>query len=217
MRRQPPHDSALPSADSGSRYDFAAFATDPNDRVEELPPALSYPAGVELFRQGDAPAEVFHLEHGLVKLVRLQPNGAQTIVGLRSAGWFLGSAAVVLGRTYASTGVTVTPSAIARIPAPAFRHLLQSNAALSWRLHRMHSEEIHTDLTRAADDRTLSARERLERFLRRFATAVSSGSSPDRAVVPLKQWEIADLLGITPQYLSQLLHDIGRDEHGSSN
>jgi CRP-like cAMP-binding protein len=216
MRGQPPDLPRLASADPVSSYDVPAFASDANDRVEEIPSPLSYPGGVELFRQGDAPNEVFHLEHGLVKLVRMQSSGTQTIVGLRSAGWFLGSAAVVLGRSHAMTAVTITPSMIARIPAGTFRHLLRSDAALSWRLHRMHSEEIHTDLTRAADDRSLPARERLGRFLRTFATH-REGRVPRRADVPLKQWEIADLLGITPQYLSQLLHEMEAEEHTSES
>jgi len=197
---------AAPTTDQ----DFAAFAASQSGRIEEFPPSLSYPAGVVLFRQGGSADEVFYLEHGLVKLVRLQPSGEETIVGLRSAGWFLGAAAVVLGRAYAVTALTVTPCGVARIRAAQFRQQLRSNGALSWRVHGMHSEEIYTEITRVADDRSRSARERLERFLEQLLPALGA-SSDGRSVgihVPLRQWEIAHLIGVTPQYLCQLLHEM---------
>jgi CRP/FNR family transcriptional regulator len=146
-------------------------------------------------------------------LVRLQPSGEEAIVGLRSAGWFLGAAAVVTERPYAVTASTVTPCAIARIRAAPFRQVLKSNGATSWRVHRMHSEEIYAELARAADDRSLSAGERLQRFLKQFLPTLGvTKNSPSVGVqVPLRHWEIAHVIGVTPQYLCQLFQKLELD------
>src|SRR5438093_2109670 len=80
-----------------------------------FPAHQSYPPGAELFRQGDAAREVFHLGQGLVKLRRTQPDGVEAIVGLRSGGWSLGAAAAVLGKTYATTAVTASRCSVSRL------------------------------------------------------------------------------------------------------
>ena len=74
----------------------------------------------------------------------------------------------------------------------------------------MHSEEVYSQLIRAADRDLLSARERLEHFLQQIAEATHpSGLEGDRkAVLPLRQWEIAQLIGVTPQWLSRLFHEL---------
>ena len=195
------------SIDSPVARDYPAFTASELGAVEGLPPAVLYPPKVVLFSQGARADEVFYLEHGLVKLMRLQPGGDESIVGLRSAGWFLASAASVLEREYVVTAVAVTACRVARLGADTFRDILTSNRALSWRVHRMHSEEIYDQLGRATDFRLLPARERLERFLATLAPQlqVPAGDPNFRVKIPLKQWEIAQLIGVTPQYVCKLL------------
>lgn len=199
--------------DSSVPHDYPAFTASELGDVEGLPPGIFYPPKVVFFRQGGRTDEVFYLEHGLVKLMRLQPSGDESIVGLRSAGWFLASAACVLGREYVVTAVAVTGCRVARLRANAFRQLLKSNPALSWRVHRMHSEEIYDQLGRGADLRSLPARERLERLLATIGPQLeTSADGTDRKLkIPLKQWEIAQLISVTPQYVCKLLRAMGHD------
>ena len=88
---------------------------------------MRYPTRVELFRQGEPPESVFLLEQGLIKLMRVESGGTEIIVGMRSAGWFLGAASVILDRPYLVSAVTVTDAQVSRIGADAFRERLRSD------------------------------------------------------------------------------------------
>lgn len=157
--------------------------------------------------------QVFFLEQGLLKLLRLEPDGQELIAGLRATGWFVGAAAAILEMPYSVTAVTATACRVSRLGADAFRRSLRSDPALSWRVHEMHSREIYDDLARMAGLATHSARSRLEAFLGRLAQALPpAGTNGEiRLEVPLKQWELAHLLAVTPQYLCQLLGEMERE------
>ena len=175
--------------------------------------AQSYPAAVELFRQGDQPEDVFYLERGLVKLLRNQADGEERIVGLRSDGWLLGAAAAVMALPFAVTAVTVTAARVARLDAGEFRRRLKDDAGLSWWLHEMHSREVYGQTLHVADLMSISARERLLKFYWRLAPVLetSRAESQVRIENPLRQWEVAQLVGITPQYLCQLMAELEAD------
>lgn len=193
-----------------SPRDFAAYVFPHNGHVDGFASASTYPSGVELFREADLAEDVLYVEHGLVKLQRLHPGGEEVIIGLRSAGWFLAAASVLLERPCAATAVTVTSCRIARMRATSFRERVKSGGALSWSVHRMTCEEVHAQLGLVTDLNTVSARERLEQVLRTLATGLRPTPEGDvRFEVPLRHWEIAQIVGVTPPYLSQLLHELG--------
>ena len=179
---------------------------------DTLANALSYPAGVTLCRQGEPIREVFHVQRGLVKLMRVNASGRERIVGLRSAGWFVGATAVILGEPAAATAVTLTSTEMSRMCALGFRQRLQSDVELSWRIHRMHSQEIDVDLIDTGDLHALRSRDRLVAFLR--ALPASPGGCPDeghRVILPLRQWEMGQLLGMTAPYVCRLLRELERE------
>jgi CRP/FNR family transcriptional regulator len=172
----------------------------------------TYPPAVEFLRQGDPSGEVFLVHGGLVKLLRSHPNGEKRILGLRAAGWLIGAAAAVLQRPHAVTAVTVSSCRLACVGAEEFRRLVKTDPLLSWRLHEMHSREVYDERVEAAELTAASARERLWHFLRGLAPAtVAEGNGAEvRVEVPLRQWEMAQLIGVTPSYLCQLLGELDR-------
>ena len=82
---------------------------------------------MELFHQGDVPDEVFVIREGIVKLLWSNTEGAETIVGLRWPGWFLGTAALIAGTTNPVTAVTLVPSRLERISSEKFIYLITSD------------------------------------------------------------------------------------------
>lgn len=178
-----------------------------------MPKPIQHSAGAVLIEQGETARDVFHVASGLVKLQRVQPDGQELIVGLRSSGWILGAAAAIVEKPYPATAITVTPCYLARIEASRFRNRVFTDRQLSWRIHRMHGEEIYEQAAAAADHKTAPARKRLERFLARWVphtvAADKNGFVP--VELPLRQWEIAQLIGVTPQYLCQLFAELERE------
>jgi CRP-like cAMP-binding protein len=73
----------------------------------------------------------------------------------------------------------------------------------------MHSNEVHTELEHVVELNALSARRRFEHLLRRLARALQpSGEDEVRVTIPLRQREIAQLIGVTAPYLSELTREL---------
>ena len=170
-------------------------------------PLQAYPAGAELFQQGSTANEVFCIDSGIVKLIRLESDGQESIVDLRFPEWLVGAAAVIEEEPYPVTAVTITPCRLRRIPSRVFRHLLKSDIEFSWRVHRMHSRKISEQVTRISQLACLSARHRIEFFFIQLISALGLDQHKKNITLPLllKNSEIAALIAVTPEYLSRML------------
>jgi CRP-like cAMP-binding protein len=175
--------------------------------VKDLAGPLTYPASVELFHQGSPPQDVYLIERGLVKLIRLERGGHEIITSLRFAGWLLGASPVIVEKPYPVTALTVTRCSLRRVPAEIFREHLRANPQLSWYLHQMHSHEVFDNVEHVAQLGCLSARLRFERLLRQLLASAAPAAAPHeiRLRIPLKHWEVAELIAVTPEHLSRML------------
>ena len=178
-----------------------------------LPAAQLYPVGTVLVRQGCEPGDIFFIEDGLAKLVRIDGNGREQILGLRGPGWILGAAFVLVGRAHPASVVAVTACALRRLSREAFLELMAEQPALSWHVHLMHSREVLSQFHHMADLGVKTARQRLERVLRRLVKVTNqNGDGKDvRLLSPLKRWELASLIAVTPEHLSRLLKQLRDD------
>ena len=183
------------------------------ETFKEFPPPQVYPAGTELFEQGSVPQEVWAISHGFVKLVFLHQDAKEMIVALRSPGWVLGAAAVVLANPSPLTATTLTPCRLKRISSGHFLRLLQTDLRFSWYLSLVYSREVLEQIVRTAEQSMLPARLRLEMLLGQFISSLRSPHSKGsiRFELPLRNWEIAQLLGVTPEHLSRILCELTKE------
>jgi CRP/FNR family transcriptional regulator len=176
--------------------------------LRELFPSLAYPANTELFQQGQKPQEVYFIEKGLIKLLRIEDNGGALIVSLRFPGWLMCSPAIIK-HPYPVTGVAVTRCQLRRIPASVFEEAIRTDPVLSWSIHQEQSKEIVNNVFQAGQLACLPARHRLEQLIWRLASTQNSQlKSVARLQMPLKQWEVAEVISVTPTYLSRLLKEL---------
>jgi CRP-like cAMP-binding protein len=180
--------------------------------LDGLGPLQRYPPAIELFKQHAQAQDIYIVEHGLVKLIRLNQEGREMILGLRSPGWVLGDASVVLQKPYAASAFTLTYCHLRRIPAESFIELLQTNAHISWYFHQLQSREIYNQIGHMEGLGFLSARHRLEQLLWQLVSTQRLNNSQEedlreetRLNLPLKQTEIAELIAVTPEHLSRVL------------
>lgn len=178
-----------------------------------------YPTGVVLFQQDSPPAVVYFSESGLVKLMRSEDNGRELILSLKFSGSLLGAAAAIHDRPHPFSAVTVTDCRLARMSARSFLDLVAADAQLASSLHEMLSAEILDQTARISQIACLPARNRLEQLLWQMAVEYCAGSAQTdlRLQLPLRYWEVAQLLAITPTYLSRLFRELERDEVISRN
>ena len=201
----------------GARNDIAAFGPEGGPGLASwlplLPAAQFYPVGTVLVRQGCEPGDIFFIEDGLAKLVRIDGNGREQILGLRGPGWILGAAFVLVGRSHPASVVAVTACTLRRLSREAFLEMMAEQPSLSWHVHRMHSREVLSQFHHMADLGVKTARQRLERVLRRLVAVTNpNGDGKEvRLLSPLKRWELASLIAVTPEHLSRLLKQLRDD------
>ena len=164
----------------------------------------------EIFSQGESPHTVCIIYSGLVKLTRSESNGNRVIVGLRQAGSVLGAAALILNMSYATTAETITRSKLCIFPADTFNQVMDTNAQFSRWISTILSREIRFSLLSISEKSCLSGRHRLEKFLWEV-TRTQNGPDPHGPVkiqMILKNWEVAQLLALTPQHLCRLIRQM---------
>jgi CRP-like cAMP-binding protein len=172
-----------------------------------------YPSGVNLFHQGEVPVEIFLVETGLAKLVCSEENGRELIVDIRFSGSLLGLSAAIQNESHSATAVTASPCRLMRISAGRFRDLLGQDTQLGFSVHHLLSAEVINQAARITEIACLTARQRLENFIWRI-TKQTKPNEPQssKLQLPLRQWEVAQFLAITPAYLCRLLADLESEE-----
>lgn len=178
--------------------------------ITTLAPAQQYPPGIELFKQESAPRDVYLIEDGLVKLTYVEQNARDFVVGLRTSGWTVGAASVILNRTYAFTATTLSACRLRRVSADAFLNLLNTNPVFDRYFHQMQSHELYEQVTQLARLKCLSARDKLEQLLSELIPVLAPKADENkvRVKLPLKHREVAELIGVTPEHLSRVLREM---------
>jgi CRP-like cAMP-binding protein len=181
---------------------------------ENLGVVRSYSPGSELLQQGMAADDVYLIHDGTVKLVWTEARGKETIVGLRSRESFLGVPSVITAGPCPTSAVTLVRSVVERIPAEKFLDRLQTDSDLAWKINQIQSRELDEQLTWLGELACCSARSRLANVLRRLtAFNGTTGNRNTRVRLPLKRREMAELIAVTPEHLSRLLHALSKDGH----
>jgi len=191
---------------------FSSNSIDLQLDLGKLGVVRNYVPRSELLQQGTPADDVYLIHEGLVKLVWGDSAGKQTILGLRSPGCLIGVAAVVTAEPCAISAVTLLPSILERISAEKFLQRLQTDSDFAWKIHQVQSREVQEQLNWLGEMACSSARSRLGNVFRRLSEIgkVHTDGKKSRVRLPLKQKEVAELIAVTPEHLSRLLHDLSR-------
>jgi CRP/FNR family transcriptional regulator len=184
---------------------FAPIVSDGFARLANLPEGTVIPAGSTLIHQSKRCAHVTLLMDGLVKLVSVSGDGKQVTLGMRTTGWYAGASSVLMDTVSVYSVVAVTACKVVQIPAADFYlRLIQSArmmrhfvSAISSEMISMSSAQVHMMVGTAED--------RLAQFMNERQRSNSNWQVLDTLPL-LKQAELAQLLAISPEHLSRLLH-----------
>lgn len=191
----------------------ASASKEVKNLLNDLVPPQVYPATIELYRQGSYARDVYFIHRGLVKLVRAEGEGHEVIIDLRLPGWLLGAPTVITKQQHPVTAITLSECVLQRIPAEVFHMLLRTNTHFSMHVHQMHSYEVMDHIIHMAQISCLPAEHRLGALLWQLVQALELNNNSKEILLrlPLKQWEIAQLIAVTPEYLCRLLKRMQRE------
>ena len=172
-----------------------------------------YPAGVELCKQGSDAFDVYYIERGLIKISCIGSGGRQLIIGLRPPRRVFGAESLILQKPSLITASTLTSCHLYRIPGDIFLTYLRNSPRLSWNMFEIQSREIYEQNNRLAQLGCCSARERLEVFLLQLIAALGLDVTGEEIHIelPFKYRELAEMIAVTPEYLSLLIKRMERE------
>jgi CRP/FNR family transcriptional regulator len=190
-----------------SRVVFSSLAEEGRDVLQQVSPSQVYSPEIELFEEETPAEDVYVIDKGLIKLTGIAESGRELIVGLRSSGWIVGASSVISGLPYPVSAATLTHCRLRRISAEVFLDLLATDVRVCCYVQQMQSSEVNEQINRVVGLGSFSARRRLERCLSSLVAELGFVESREGLMLqlPLKYWEIAELVAVTPSYLSRLL------------
>ncbi len=80
-----------------------------------------------IYTEGNRPSRLFYILKGKVKIYKANENGKELVVGLYSAGDFLGYIALIEGTAYKETAEAMEETEVAVIPKEDFEELMNGN------------------------------------------------------------------------------------------
>jgi CRP-like cAMP-binding protein len=167
----------------------------------------------QIYSQGESPHIVCLICSGLVKLTRTESDGNRAIVGLRQAGYMMGAVPSIVNLPYTTTAETITRSKLCLLPTETFINLIDTDAGFSRWILTMLSRRLRSSTLSISEQSCFSGRQRLEKFLWKLAQAQNGGDQnrPIKIQMILKNWEVAQLLSLTPQHLCRLVKQLERE------
>lgn len=174
----------------------------------------TYPPGVSLVCQGADPPAIWRILSGLAKCVMTGPDGTQTMIALRGPGWLLGVNSVLLRTKSPVSVITASPCTIAGIARQVLERLIVSDADVPPSLLALQAAEIEDLTMRYGELASGSSRTRLLRILRLLLDAERRARVAPATVklqLPLKEWELAQFVAVTPAHLCRLFGALERD------
>ena len=164
----------------------------------------------ELFRQGGLPHGVYFIGSGYVKLSAVDQDGRELIVGLRGAGVVLGVPAVILQEAYHVSATAITDCESHYMSAESFIPLLKADPRFSWFILREQSNQVYRQLTHILQLGFYSARKRLCQLLWHLLSSTEARQHQEGTYLqlPLKQWEVAQLIAVTPEHLNRIVKEM---------
>ena len=175
----------------------------------------SYPQGVSVVRQGEDVAAVSRIASGLAKCVSAGPDGSETIIALRGPGWLIGATNALLRTKSPVSVITASPCTVVTLTRQVFEGLIGSDLDLPSSLLAVQAAEIEDLTTRYGELASGSSRARLIKILRILLSVdlhARPGPARVRLQIPVKEWELAQLVAITPAHLCRLFGALERDK-----
>lgn len=172
-----------------------------SQQIEAIVRHRHVPAQQILYQAGDAVDALTIVAKGQVKVVRLAENGKEHLLYLLQSGDINGEAALFNQLEHHSTATTLTPTTVCTIARVDFQQLLTRNPQIAVNVMNALGSRLLSLEAQATKTNTESVAERLADYL--VETSASLQANP--FTLPLKNKDLATLLGTTPETISRYL------------
>jgi len=189
---------------------FSSLEVEQMQKLASLASITSFKQGVQLFTQGDVCKNLLILIDGVVSIYKHTDKGDEVVIGYFHKYALLAEGAILRGTPLPSSARFHTEGSILSIPMKEFNGFLQTDAKLSYAIIQSLLEKFDLLQQNIHFNLASSAKEKVLNFY-----AKNSKLAQD-----LKRYEIASILGITPETLSRTTKQLIKEkklieQHGS--
>jgi CRP-like cAMP-binding protein len=165
--------------------------------------SIRYPAGAEIYAQGDIVDQVFALEEGEVGLFASNTEGGEFCIGYRTPCWIAGAACLFPMRRSVVSIRTLCSCRLRQISSSLFLSTVQTSPRLSIWMLEMLSEELNYQISASA----LTSVHDLSRRLQHYIWTLTKSFPAEYCKIrwPFGQKSVAQLLGTSESYISTKL------------
>jgi CRP-like cAMP-binding protein len=162
--------------------------------------------------QDSLPSEVFYVTDGTIKLTRVGLGGRETILGVHGSGSILGAEQAVAGTRHVASATAITECTVRAIAVCHYREAIRVDRDLCALRYVAVSKLYINSLEQCGRLGGDSAESRLAAALIDcIPVSDVAGTKTHRVQFPLRSWEIAQMLAVTPWYLSRMLGKLESD------
>ncbi|PID49851.1 MAG: Crp/Fnr family transcriptional regulator [Proteobacteria bacterium] len=189
---------------------LSIFSQLPESRLGSVsafqPAVVTFAEGEVVYRQNDSAQNAYTLRQGLVKLIKMLPNGRTQIVRVLQRGDLFGFDGFA-GERYNQTAICLTQAEICRLPLDELQSLRRAYPEVEqamtqrWLMHLREAEDMMLELG------AKKAGERLASFLIRWSRRAEANSEAVWIPLPLSRAEMGELLGLTVETVSRFLSE----------
>ena len=171
--------------------------------------ARGVPAGAALAQQDDVSSAVHLLVRGCVKLVYTHETRIQRIVGVRTEG-LVGGCCCLENPVQPLTISTLMPCDTYQLRFDVYRRLVNCEPPFTSAIAQAVAAEAALVVRTAALLTSGSGIDRVRKLLSLLAGNFAQRNSKGvrRLVIPLRQWEMAGMVAMTPEHFSRVLRTL---------
>ena len=162
-----------------------------------------YSAGTRIFAQGAESLDAYLLERGVIAFEH-EPaaKDRSAIFALCFPGQLFGQVSDSFSHSLTYSALALTRCSVYRIKQEEILSALQDGGELALFIIRQYLQTLLCARARAAESKITCARVRLQQLLLQLAAALDDRSPTGSIRLPLKNKELAGILGISPQQFS---------------
>lgn len=165
---------------------------------------LSFPAGAQVYQQGERDPYLYIVRSGIAKMTKVGPSGTERIVRLLRSGDTAGIG-LMLGETYRHTVTAMTRLETCRMPVDTVRAKVRQDPELAAKLFQLWQDGLDNAEMFLTEFSTGTAEQRVARLM---LYLVSSGLAK-ACNLPSRE-DMGELLGLTAETVSRVTADFKR-------
>ncbi|MEZ5054639.1 MAG: Crp/Fnr family transcriptional regulator [Chitinophagales bacterium] len=192
----------------------SVFCKTENDRIAEIDAekiCSSFKKGETIFKEGSYASGVYCINAGKIKLSMLGDEGKEQIVRLAKPGDIIGYKALLSGDRYSATATTLDDCNVCFIPREIFMRILQKDAAISFEMMKILSNELRNAEEKITHLAQKPVRERVAETIL-FLKETYGLDAEKNINIALTREEIANLVGTATETTIRLLSEFNKEK-----